>query len=190
MKIACILGSPRKNGNSSRLAGRFLATAESLGAESHTYRLNELDFKGCQACYACKKESESCILKDDLSEVLETAGDADVLVVATAVYFGEITGQLKLFIDRTFSFLNPDFITSSTPSRLSPGKKLVFIITQGQSDENLFADIYPRYESFLRWFGYTDNYLIRACGVNRKDDVEARQELMDRAEEIAMEIVA
>ncbi|MFP3983911.1 MAG: flavodoxin family protein [Desulfurivibrionaceae bacterium] len=190
MKIACILGSPRKDGNSATIADHFLRTAEGLGAETRIFRLNELDFKGCQACYACKKESDRCIISDDLSEVLDTVREADILVLATPVYFGAITGQLKLFIDRTFSFLNPDFITSSTPSRLTPGKKLVFIAAQGQPDEKLFADIYPHYESFLRWFGYTDNYLIRACGVNSRGEVKKQQQVMDKAESIAMEIVS
>ncbi len=190
MKIACILGSPRKSGNSATLAAHFLKAAGELGAESSTFHLNDLDYRGCQACYACKKESECCVLKDDLSGVLDTVRTSDILVLATPVYFGEVSGQLKLFIDRTFSFLKPDFMARSDPSRLAPGKKLVFIISQGQPDATLFADIFPRYEHFLHWFGYGDSHLIRACGVVRKDDIKNQPELIGQAERLAVELVS
>ena len=54
MKLVCILGSPRRNGNSATIAGRFLEVAAERGAAIETYTLNDLDFKACQACYACK----------------------------------------------------------------------------------------------------------------------------------------
>ena len=82
MKIACILGSPRKNGNSAAIAGRFTAVAESLGAASETFVLNELTFRGCQACMACKGKLETCAVKDDLIRVFESMRTADVIVAA------------------------------------------------------------------------------------------------------------
>ncbi|MGD9505996.1 MAG: flavodoxin family protein [Syntrophobacteraceae bacterium] len=54
MKIICLLGSPRKNGNSAAIAERFCETAKKSGAEVQTFALNELNFRGCQACMACK----------------------------------------------------------------------------------------------------------------------------------------
>lgn len=54
MKVLCVQGSPRGKGNSATIARRFLKVAEDRGATTETYILNELDFKPCQACYACK----------------------------------------------------------------------------------------------------------------------------------------
>ncbi len=109
MKIVAVLGSPRLQGNSSTLAHKFLDTAQELGAEVRVYPLNLLSFQGCQGCGACKTTMETCILEDDLAPVLEAIKGADVLVLASPVYFGDLSGQMKCFFDRTYSFLNPDF---------------------------------------------------------------------------------
>lgn len=189
MKIACVLGSPKKKGNSTTLARHFLKTAEKLGAECRSFYLNGLHYQGCQACFGCKTKSDRCVVKDDLTEVLEAVREADVLVLATGTYFGEITGQLKCFVDRTFSFLVPDFHDSPQPSRLAPGKKLVFIVTQAQPNENLFADIFPRYEKFFKWYGYADTHLIRVCGAKHEDNMRDRKDIIRQVEETAQKVM-
>lgn len=60
MKILCVLGSPRKQGNSATIARRFLEVANERGATIETVLLNELEFKPCQACYACKTRLDHC----------------------------------------------------------------------------------------------------------------------------------
>lgn len=54
MKIVCLLGSPRKKGNTVAIANCFCTVAEKLGAEVKTYVLNELNCRGCRGCMACK----------------------------------------------------------------------------------------------------------------------------------------
>ena len=164
MKIVSLLGSPRSTSNSSAIANRFLKTAAELGAETRSFELNRLSYRGCQGCYACKTTLDTCVLKDDLAEVLAAVSQADLLLLATPVYYGDITSQLKGFMDRTFSYLVPDYRTNPQPSRLTP-KKLVFVLTQGNPDEALFADIFTRYSMLLKWEGFGDAHLIRACGV-------------------------
>jgi multimeric flavodoxin WrbA len=188
MNIVCLLGSPRPAGNSATIAKQFTETAAELGATIRTFELNRLTYRGCQGCYACKTQLDRCILRDDLTEVLDAAQDADVLVLATPIYYGEVTGQLKCFIDRTFSYLVPDFITSSNPSRLTRGKRLVFVATQGQPDESLFADIFPRYERFFKWLGFTKTRLIRACGLGPDAPADVMTPYLRQAEEAAREI--
>jgi len=189
MKIVCLLGSPRTKGNSSTLAQHFCDAAEKLGATVETFALNKLNYRGCQGCMACKTKLDRCILKDDLEAVLDSIRDADVLVLTTPVYFADLTAQLKGFIDRTYSYLVPNFFNNSNPSRLSPGKKLVFIQTQGQPNEKLFADIFPRNETFLKWHGFKENYLLRGCGVRNQEDILAKEEVLKQAEEVARKIM-
>ncbi len=190
MKIVCLLGSPRPKGNSAVIAKRFCETAESLGADVEIFALNKLKYRGCQACMTCKTKLDKCVLKDDLAEVLDAVRDSDVLVMATPVYYGVVSSQLKAYIDRTFSYLVPDYVTNQNPSRLSPGKELVFIQVQGHPDENLFNDVFPRYDSFFKWYGFGESHLIRACGVRDKGDVEGREDIMKLAEETAAKIIS
>jgi multimeric flavodoxin WrbA len=190
MKIACVLGSPREKGNSAAIAQRFLDTAEALGAESETFILNKLSYRGCQACYACKTKLDRCILKDGLTPVLEAVKNADVLVIATPTYYGDVSGQFKCFMDRTYSYLKPDYITNSQPSRLAPGKKLVFIMTQGHPDEAMFNHVFPLYDRFFRWYGLAETRLIRACGVGGGGVVDVPERFLEEAEEAARAIAA
>jgi len=81
-------------------------------------------------------------------------------------------------------------MTNPSPCRLPPGKELVFIKAQGHSDESLFADVFPRYDSIFKWYGFSDNYQIPACGVFNKGDVGSREDMMKLAEEAARKIMA
>ena len=71
MKILCVLGSPRPNGNSATIAKRFIETAKKLGADVQTFELNKMTYRGCQACGSCKTKTEKCATKDDLTAVLD-----------------------------------------------------------------------------------------------------------------------
>ncbi len=189
MKIVTLLGSPRIGANSATIANRFTETAAKLGAKTKTYELNKLAFQGCQGCYACKKGLEQCVLQDDLAGVLAAVQEADVVVLATGVYFGDITAQLKGFIDRCFSYFKPDFLTNPEASRLKP-KKLVFVLTQGNPDETLFADIFPRNDMFLKWLGFSDTRLIRVCGIGPATVDAAPETALRQAEEAARAVMA
>ncbi|MCP4021117.1 MAG: flavodoxin family protein [Desulfobacteraceae bacterium] len=190
MKIVCLNSSPRKNGNSTTISTEFTDTAQQLGAKVNTYYLNTLDFKGCQACQACKNKKAACVLKDDLTPVLEDIRTAHILVLATPVYFADVASQAKQFIDRTYSYYVPDFTTNPHPSRLETGKRLVFIQTQNQENQDMFNDIFPKYDFFFQVLGFTNNVLIRACGVNKATDAKKDRHLMDMTQKQAEKIMA
>ncbi|MCE1225512.1 MAG: flavodoxin family protein [Geobacteraceae bacterium] len=189
MKIVSLLGSPRTNGNSATIAGHFMQTAAGLGAETQTFELNRLIYRGCQACYACKTGREDCVLNDGLTEVLAAVQAADLVVLASPVYYGDLTMQLKGFIDRSYSYLVPDYLTNPQPSRLSP-KKLVFIQTQGQPEESMFADIFPRYDFFLKWMGFTETSLIRVCGIGPASVDAVPDHILQQAEAVARRMLS
>lgn len=189
MNVVALLGSPRHGKNSSTIAQRVIDTASGLGARTSIFELNRLSYRGCQGCYACKKGHETCVLKDDLTQVLAEVQGADLLVLASPVYYGDVTAQLKGFIDRGYSYLKPDYLTNPEPSRLSP-KKLLFILTQGHPDEKFFNDIFPRYDGFLKWMGVTESRLVRACGVGPASLDQAPETALQEAEEAVRALLA
>lgn len=170
MQIVTLLGSPRSSGSSAAIARHINAAAEARGAAVRTFELNRMNYRGCQACYACKKGSEICVLKDDLTDLFAAVAAADLVVLASPVYYGDITGQLKCCLDRGYAWLKPDYLSNPQPSRLGE-KKLIFVLTQGHPDENYFADIFPRYKQFLQWQNFTGIELVRVCGIGPGDSV-------------------
>ena len=130
MKVIGIIGSPRAKSNSRILTEKSLEAAKELGAETEVFVLNKMNYKGCQACGGCKTKKDQCVLNDDLTSVLEAVREADAIVFASPVYYGEVSGQFKSFFDRTYSYFSSDF-----SCRLKPGKKVAIILTQGDPDE-------------------------------------------------------
>ncbi len=99
-KVLILSGSPRKGGNSDTLCNRFAQGAIEAGHEVEKIRVAELDIGYCRACYACKNTGK-CVINDDMAVVLQKMIDADVLVLASPVYFYSIAAQLKAVIDRS-----------------------------------------------------------------------------------------
>ena len=188
MKVVALLGSPRRNGNSSGLAEKFTSLMAENGYEIKEYFLNGLTYRGCQACNGCKERTDYCVLHDDLLPVLRDVKEADVVVLASPVYWGDVTAQLKGFIDRTYSYLTPDFISGPERHRLPSGKKLVFILTQG-GDEALYDDIFSRYTKFYQELDmFAEMHLIRGCELSERDDHASRLDLHGVVRETAQSL--
>ena len=100
--ILIISSSPRKAGNSQLLCEQFKAGAEASGHKVTLVRLPEKQIGFCRACDACMRNGGTCILRDDMHELIEAFQKADVLVLATPVYFYGISSLMKLFIDRMY----------------------------------------------------------------------------------------
>jgi len=188
MKVLVVLGSPHKKGCSATIANAFAAEAEKLGAEVNRFHLNSLDYKGCQGCMACKMSREDCAVNDGLTAVLEAHHEADVIVWASPIYFYDTTGQFKSFIDRTFSFVGPDFHTNPDASRLPKGKKGVLILSQGARFFQHY-DTAARYEMFMKFSGMTETEVIRATEMDMPGR-EKLQPFVEQAETLARKMLA
>ena len=99
-KILVLSGSPRKGGNSDYLCDRFIAGAQEAGHEAVKIFISGKKVGYCRACYACKNTGK-CVQKDDMEEILAKMLAADVLVLASPVYFYSIDAQIKTVLDRT-----------------------------------------------------------------------------------------
>lgn len=121
-KIMIIDGGPRKNMNTAAMCEKFAEGAQSAGAEVKIIRLYDIDYKGCRSCMACKLKERaltSCRFPDGLTDVLTDCASADGLVLASPIYFGEVTAQLRAFLERfTFPWLNYAQGTFSAPKKM------------------------------------------------------------------------
>lgn len=99
-RVLIISASPRKGGNSDTLCGQFMKGASEAGHKVEKLRLAERKIDYCSACYACKKAGH-CVKQDDMKQIIEKMRAADVIVLATPVYFFTMNAQMKTMIDRT-----------------------------------------------------------------------------------------
>ena len=99
IRILGICASPRRGGNTEILLDAALSGAASAGASVEKIVLNELCLRPCQGCDACAKGLR-CVIKDDMRQIYKRVGESDALVVASPIYFGSLSAQAKIMIDR------------------------------------------------------------------------------------------
>ena len=99
MKAIAIVGSPRKSGNTDILTRHALKAIKEEGIDTELISLADLDIKPCNACEVCQKE-ERCPIDDDLFPIYIKMKEADAIILASPVYFGSATAQIKALMDR------------------------------------------------------------------------------------------
>ena len=123
-KIIIIDGGPRKTMNTAKMLQHFADGAQSVSdqIEVKTVRLYDMDYKGCMSCMACKikdRASNVCRFKDALTPVLEEIAQADGLVMGSPIYFGDVTGQMRTFLERlAFPWLSYNDYSMTAPKRM------------------------------------------------------------------------
>ena len=100
-KVLILSGSPRKCGNSDLLCDEFIRGATDAENNVEKIWIPAKKIGYCRACYYCKHHNGGCCIKDDMAEVLQKMLAADVLVLASPVYFYSVDAQMKAVIDRT-----------------------------------------------------------------------------------------
>jgi NAD(P)H-dependent FMN reductase len=107
-QVLIVLGSPRRQGNSTLLAKRIAAGATAAGARVETVRLYDLAIRPCTACEACRGSSaDDCVLDDDLRTLYPALRACDALVIASPIYWFGVSGPTKTFIDRWYGLGGP-----------------------------------------------------------------------------------
>ena len=104
-RVLIISSSPRRNGNSDQLSEAFKKGAVEAGNMVEKIFLQNKKIGFCMACNACKREglSGSCVIKDDMEDILNSMLLADVIVLASPVYYYNVNAQMKVMIDRTYA---------------------------------------------------------------------------------------
>ena len=99
--VLILSASPRKGGNSDLLCDQFMKGARESGNQVEKICIQDKNIQFCLGCMACQNNGGECVQDDDMDEILEKMIQADVLVMATPVYFYNMDAQLKVVIDRS-----------------------------------------------------------------------------------------
>ena len=137
-KVLILSGSPRKDGNSDLLCSEFMRGAQESGNEVQKIFVRSKKIVPCNACYYCRDHGGKCALNDDMSEILDAMQAADVIVMASPVYFYSIDAQMKIIIDRSLARWTN-----------IPNKEFYFIMTC--ADDNLHLGVFPGLYRLPEW---------------------------------------
>lgn len=165
-------GSPRPLGNTGRLVKAVLGGAEAAGAKTHYVHLAALKFGDCTACMSCRKQP-ACVQPDDMSKTVQDIFHADAIVLGSPIYMWQVTGLAKLFIDRLYPVLNPDFTT-----RLTRKPKLVLAFTQGHPDAAYFRPYFEQTKAVLGFLGFAVTDIVTAVGTRASDDIDKQADVL------------
>ncbi len=148
MKILVLNGSPRPNGNTKQMIEAFRRGAEVADHQVEVVDVCKKNIKGCLACEYCHTKGHGeCVQKDDMQKVYALLKDADMLVLASPIYYHGISGQLKCVIDRFYSAAYP-----IGPAKL---KKSAMFLSSG--DSNMYDGAMFSYNhDFLKYLRLKD----------------------------------
>lgn len=167
MKVLAINGGPRTKCNTATLLNNALEGAASQGAETELVHLYKLNFKGCISCFACKlKNGESygrCAVEDELTPILEKAGEADAIMLGSPIYLGTATGEMRSFMER---LIFPYLVYDANHSTLFRRRiKTGLIYTMGAKEDQLKLMGYDQSFNIVemvmrRIFGESESLLV------------------------------
>lgn len=137
MKVLGIYGSPRREGNTDLLLREFLRGCREAGAEVEEIFLRQLKITPCLEIYACKKEGK-CPIPDDMQPLYDKLAEADVIALASPIFFYAVSAHTKTFIDRCQAFWAKKYLLKQPISPAKPHRKGVFLAVGGSRGNKVF----------------------------------------------------
>ncbi len=179
MNILILHGSPRKKGNTATLLEKITEGIEQNGTTPELVRLTELDIHPCIGCGSCEKKGQ-CIFKDDMMPLYEKIADADRILIASPIYFYNVTAQTKLFIDRCQALWSRKYILKQKIGTRSD-RRGYLVSTAATRGERIFegARLTAQYVFDAMDGVYTADLLVR--GVDKAGAVTEKKDLLDQA---------
>ena len=168
MKSLGIMGSPRIKGNTDLLLDEALNGAQSQGAEVEKLVIDKLKIAPCREFYGCLRDG-NCAIRDDMDDIYPKLLDADIIIVASPMFFYGLTSQVKALIDRCQALWARKYILKQTPP--NSARKGAFIAVGATTGKKLFDGSIITVKYFFQAIGvkYVDELLVR--GVDKKGEI-------------------
>ena len=176
-RIVILNGSPRKSGNTAMLIEAFSEGAKAAGHSVERFTLQEMDIHPCIGCLKGDRQpvEDPCTQKDAMAGIFAAYRQADVLVLASPLYWWSFTAQLKMALDRLFA------VTEADDYKIPPMDCVLLMAAEEDSAQN-WEPIEHYYAAILGRTGWKDKGKVLAGGVNEVGDIAKRPEYLEQAE--------
>ena len=168
-RVVVLIGSMRKGGNTDLLAHSF-ADGASKNNAVEIVSVSDYNINPCVGCNSCfTRDGNKCFQDDDMSIIYDKLRNADIVVVASPVYFYGISAQLKAIIDRLHTPMRNEFHI----------KKLALLLVGAATLPELFDSIKMQYQLILNFFHLEDAGMVLVRGVKDKGDIKKTEALRE-----------
>ncbi len=175
MKAVCIIGSPNENGSTAFLVSRIADGLKDEGVAVLYRSLGQMNIQYCKGCKDCEK-TQHCTQHDDMDTLINDIIDSDIIVLASPSYWGDVTGQMKVFIDRSTPLCNAK--TGQTivpPEKVGVGVAVRAGNSQKESQHLL--------DTFQHYFGHLGIEMKMSISVESVDTLSEMQQQTDKLNE-------
>lgn len=176
-KIVMLTGSPRKGGNTDVMVDAFIKGAESAGHSVSRFDAGRKKLGGCKACDTCWSKGVACSFRDDFAELEPMLEQADILVLATPLYWFGFSAQVKAALDRLYAYMGPD---CKKPLGI---RGAALLICGGDDVESHFGGAHETFRQITDYLQWKNLGILTATAVNSKGDI-LNTEFPRRAEEL------
>lgn len=173
--ILVLTGSPRKGGNTDKLADAFIAGARQAGHTTVKFATADKQIKGCIDCQTCFSRGSACSVPDDFAELAPLLEQAEIIVFATPMYWFSFPVQLKAAIDKFYAYL--------IAKRDLKIKECVLLVSGGGTDLTTYEGITTSYKLIADFLNWQDSGIIIVPGLHDKDDI-IKTDGLKKAEEL------
>ena len=182
-KICILNGSPRPNGNTKALITNFIKGAEASGNNVVCFDLCKMNIHGCLGCCMGGKNALSpCVQKDDMEKIYPSYINADVIVLASPMYYWGISGQLKCAFDRLFA------VAELSSDYKNPKKDCILLMAAEGDSESNFEPVKSFYTGLTSHLGWNNIGIIYAGGNMNAGDILSKPNQLNEAEALGRSI--
>lgn len=173
--IVILNGSPRKNGNTSALVKEFTKGAKETGNTVTEFFLDSMEIHGCKGCFGGHSSKECpCVQNDDMNKIYPAVKECDIIVLATPLYYWNMSGQIRTAIDRLFALEEGD-------GNLLRGHDRACALLMA-AEGNGFEDVVTYFDNLMRHLRWKNLGHVLAGGNGDVGDIAGKPELKDAYE--------
>lgn len=174
-KIVILNGSPRKNGNTTALTAEFTKGAKEAGNDVTEFFLGSMKINGCKGCFGGHSSKEyPCVQQDDMNKIYPLVKECDIVVLATPLYYWNMSGQIRIAIDRLFALEEGDGNLLRGHDRSS----VLLMAGEGYG----FDDVVSYYDHLLEHLKWENLGHVLAGGNGEIGDIKGKIELQEAYE--------
>ncbi|MDO4287597.1 MAG: flavodoxin family protein [Eubacterium sp.] len=181
-KILIILGGGRANGNTAQLVNAFMKGAKEAGHHVELITLNKLKVNGCIGCNSCRY-GKPCVQNDDFNSIVPKIKEADLLVLASPLYFWTISSKIKAFIERFYCIAEEDSTPPFGRYEKYPVHDCALLMTSADNYFWTFEQAVSYYNfALINYIGFRNKGMLLAggCGdTNGKPQIEKTNHLTE-----------